>query len=40
MAVVGISVPSASDRRKPSMLENIAMCVDIAAKVLGTGVDV
>jgi hypothetical protein len=40
MAVVGISVPGASDRRKPSTLENIAMGVDIAAKVLGTGVDV
>jgi hypothetical protein len=40
MAVQGVSVPGASDRRKPSMLENIAMGVDIAAKVLGTGVDV
>lgn len=39
MAVQGVSVPGARDNRKPSLLENIAMGVDIASKVLGTGVN-
>lgn len=40
MAITSVSVPGASDRgRKPTVLENIAMGVDIASKILGTGVD-
>lgn len=39
MAITSVSVTGGGTNRKPTLMENIAMGVDIAAKVLGTGVD-
>lgn len=39
MAITSVSVPGGGTNRKPTLMENIAMGVDIASKVLGTGVD-